>query len=174
MIDSPSRTVARRLPEPPVQMLVAMLVIGIGAVLITWLGRSGAASPEQYAIFPRLFVFNDNVQAWAMLAGVVFASRVQAVQSSTMRLAERVGARPGLTCALAFAAMAAGARFVYLAHPLSMDEYAPLMQANAFAQGRLAAHYPLPLLDGIVSPSFRGSFMLVDPCRRTGPASRCC
>jgi hypothetical protein len=85
-----------------------------------------------------------------------------------MRLAGWVGAHPRATCGLAFVALAAGGRFVYMAHPLSMDEYAPMMQAGAFAQGDLVAHYPVPLLDRMVWGPFRGTFVLLNPA--TGAA----
>lgn len=156
------RTGVRRLPVPPVQDLLAIFAIGGGAVLMTLLNRSGEAAPGQYSIFERLFFFNDYAGSLAMLIGVVLALQVEAIQTGAMRLAEWIGMHPRTTCALAFVAMAAGARFVYMAHPLSMDEYVPVMQANAFAHGELVAHYPVPLLDEIVWEPFRGSFILLN------------
>ena len=156
-------SVEQRLTAPPIRYLAAILALGAGAVFMTLLNRSGEAPPEQYAIFARLFFFNDHVGSLAMLIGAVLALKLRPIQSGTVRLAAWVGRHPGRTCAIAFVALAAGARFVYLSHPLSMDEYAPVMQASAFARGDLTAHYPVALLEQIVAGAFRGNFILVDP-----------
>jgi hypothetical protein len=66
---------------------------------------------------------------------------------------------------VAFLVLATCARYVYIAHPLSMDEYAPWMQANAFARGELKVHYPRELLDAIVPRQFQGVFLAVDHAR---------
>jgi hypothetical protein len=50
--------------------------------------------------------------------------------------------------------LAAAALLVYRAHPLSMDEYAPLFQARVFARGRLHAQVPPELVPRLV-PAFR-------------------
>lgn len=163
MFKPTDRSGARRLSEPPIQVLVAIFIVSIGAMLSTVLNRSGSAAPEQYVIFTRLFFFNDYVGSLAMLIAFALALKMEAIQTATMRLAEWVGTHPRAACTLAFAALAAGARFVYMAHPLSMDEYVPVMQANAFAHGELAVHYPVPLLDEIVWRPFRGSFILLNP-----------
>jgi hypothetical protein len=154
---------AGRLPPPSPSALAIIYVLGFGAVLSTWLNRSGEAPPEAYGIFTRLYFFNDHVESLALLAALLLVQMLPAVQRAVIRLAEWVGAHPRATCGLAFVALAAGGRFVYLAHPQSMDEYVPVMQAGAFARGELTAHYPVPLLDRIVWPPFRGTFVLLDP-----------
>ena len=60
-------------------------------------------------------------------------------------------------------AMCLGAVTVYHNHPLSMDEYAPYFQSQAFAAGHLAGQFPAPLLDWLVPPYFQDYFLFVSP-----------
>lgn len=156
-------------PEPSIRaMMVATVALCCAAPLITSLSRSGKAPPEAYLIFQRLFFFNDYAGSLAMLAALALVLALPRVQHAVVRLAEWVGEHPAQTITVAFVILALCSRFVYLAHPLSMDEYAPLVQANAFARGELKAHYPPELLDAIVPKQFQGIFLAVD--RRTGDA----
>jgi hypothetical protein len=54
------------------------------------------------------------------------------------------------------------AKFVYLAHPLAMDESVPVMQSEAFAAGQLVGKFPPALVDWLVMPSFQGHFIKVN------------
>jgi len=153
----------------PRKLLLATLGLGLLAPLICLDGRSGSAPPEMYQIFERLFFFNDYRGALAMQLGLLLALVWAPLRDGVERLAQGIGAHPARACALAFVALAAGARFVYFAHPYSMDEYAPVLQAHAFAHGDLAAHYPPTLLDRIVVPFFQGWFVLVN--HATGDAA---
>jgi hypothetical protein len=152
----------------PQLLAVLLLLIGMAPPLITLFGRMGSARPEAYRIFDRLFFFNDHVGSIAMQAALMVAVMLPAVHERIARLAEAVAQRPGRACAIAFAGLALGARFVGHAHPFSMDEYAPVLQAHAFAHGAVAAHYPPEQLDRIVWPAFQGWFILVD--KATGDA----
>lgn len=140
----------------------ATLAVCFAAPIFTWYLRSGSAPPEAYRIFQRLFFFNDNAGSWAMLAALLLALSVRGLQDAVARGAEWVGENPGWACAASFVALAAGARIVYLAHPLSMDEYAPWMQAHALAQGQLTARYPPELIDWIVPKWFQNVFIFVN------------
>jgi hypothetical protein len=144
------------------------VVLSSGAVLATALPHflAGVSSPDKYAAFYRLFYFNDAIGSLAMLLALLLALAAPGTRSSIIRLATWAGEHPGTVAMVAFVCLALGARFVYLRHPFSMDEYAPTMQAHAFAQGQLEAFYPPALLDPILP--FRGSFMVVDP--KTGGA----
>jgi hypothetical protein len=73
------------------------------------------------------------------------------------------GRRPGLVAALSALAFAAGSRFVYHAHPLSMDEHAVLFQSRAFVEGRLSGQYPPWLLEWLVPEFFEGRFFKLAP-----------
>jgi hypothetical protein len=156
-------------PETITHVLVAATVaLCCAAPLLTSLSRSGQAPTEAYLIFERLFFFNDYAGSLAMLVALVVALALPKVQDAVVHLATWVAEHPASTIAAAFVTLALCSRFVYLAHPLSMDEYAPWMQARAFARGGLTWHYPVDLLDQIVPRQFHGFFIGVD--RSTGAA----
>ena len=69
-----------------------------------------------------------------------------------MLFRSRLAADPRPFIAAATLVLAAAALLVYRAHPLSMDEYAPLFQARAFARGRLAGQVPSELVPRLVPP----------------------
>lgn len=145
---------------------MAILALGCIAPIVTALDRVGDAGPLQYRIFPRLFLFDDRVNAIAMEAAFLVALAWPGVREAVGRLATAVSERPVHACVLAFVSLAAASRLVYIGHPLSMDEYAPLLQASAFAHGDVAVHYPPNLVDAIVKPGFQGYFLFVN--RSTG------
>lgn len=141
---------------------VATLTLACAAPFITRFARMEGLPFEVYPIFERLFTFNDHWQSIAMLAALALALVSPPLREAASRLAAWMGGRPGLTALLSFLALALGAKFIYRAHPLSMDEYMPWMQAHALARGQAVLHYPPELLDRIVPPSFQGSFVLVE------------
>ena len=57
--------------------------------------------------------------------------------------------------------LAASSYWVYLAHPLAMDESAPYMQAQIFSSGALVGQLPPELLDWLVYPPFQDYFVHV-------------
>lgn len=144
------------------RLAIVALTLACAAPAITRLSRAEGLAPEDYLIFDRLFTFNDFVQSLAMLAALALALACPPLRQPMARLAAWIGAHPGQTAMAAFIGLAAGAFFVYRAHPLSMDEYAPWMQAHAFARGQGAMLYPRELLDDIVPPGVQGSFIPVD------------
>lgn len=149
----------------PRRLAIATLALACAAPVITRLSRIDALPFETYPIFERLFVFNDFMQSLAMLAALVLAWACPPLREAVTRLAGWLGEHPAKAATLAFGGLAAGALFVYRAHPLSMDEYAPWMQAHAFAKGSGMQFYPRELLDAMVPPAVQGSFILVDPAR---------
>lgn len=148
--------------SPPQRLLLATVAICCAATLLTGPFPIEHAAPLLYEIFERLFFFNDYAGSLAMLAGLVLATAWPKLQDAATWTAKLMGEHPAKTSAIAFVTFAAGAQCIYLAHPLSMDEYAPLMQAHALAHGQLTAHYPAALLDSIVPPWFQGNFVLVN------------
>src|SRR5216684_2285165 len=71
---------------------------------------------------------------------------------------ERLAARPWTFIAAATATLAVAAVVVYHRHPLSMDEYAPLFQARAFARGSLWGEVPPEVLPRLI-PIRSGDFL---------------
>jgi len=90
-------------------------------------------------IFWHLFL-RDEPTAAVLGLGIVLASVLVARHLWPAALdgaLERLAARPWTFIAAATATLAVAALIVYRRHPLSMDEYAPLFQARAFARGSL-------------------------------------
>lgn len=149
-------------------LIVAILLSGIAASLITALGRSGNAAKDTYPVFLQQFFFDDAKHSIAMLGAFVFALCFAPARRLTAALAKGIETHPTRACAITFAAMAVVSQLVYQTYPYSMDEYAPLLQARAFATGSLTANYPPALLDLIVHPAFQGVFIVVN--KTTGHA----
>ncbi|MCY4752996.1 hypothetical protein [Pelomonas aquatica] len=151
------------LSDPALRRLaLATLTLACAAPVITRLSRMEGLSLENYPIFERLFTLNDHVQSLAMLAALALTLVWAAPRNAAEWLAAWMGAHPLRASTLVFAALLLGARFIYRAHPLSMDEYVPWMQAHAFAKGQGVLHYPLALLDAVVPLQFQGAFVIVD------------
>jgi hypothetical protein len=74
-----------------------------------------------------------------------------------------LGEHPMLTAGTATGVLCAGALLVYRAHPLAMDEYAPLFQSQAFAAGHLTGQFPAGLLDALIPKGFQNYFLNVSP-----------
>jgi len=70
-------------------------------------------------------------------------------------------ARPWLLAAVLFPVLCLGSLFVYRNHPLSMDEYAALFQARAFAEGRLTGAFPPELMDRLIPKFLQNHFLIV-------------
>ncbi len=61
------------------------------------------------------------------------------------------------------ALLALGTVGIYHDYPLSMDEYAAVLQAKIFASGHLFAQLPRDLVDWLVVRGFNGSFLVASP-----------
>lgn len=135
----------------------------VQAMLWTWTGRN-VFSP----IFRALLLLYDghgNVLLLA-LAVLAFFLRRQPVVLAAVRVA---GERPWALAVLLFPLFCAGSLRVYHDYPLSMDEYAAVFQAKAFAAGRLAGAFPPDLLDFLIPPFFQNVFLNVS--RASGDVS---
>lgn len=152
----------------PKGLLALTLLLAAAAPLAMYSARTPGSNELDYLIYYRLLFFNDFTNSLAMLAALVAALAIAPLRDAATRLAALVSRYPGRTCVAAFVVLAVASRTVYLAFPLSMDEYAPLLQARIFAQGDLAATYPRELLDRMVLPGFQGAFVLVN--HETGQA----
>ena len=69
---------------------------------------------------------------------------------------------PWKVSALLFVIACAAARTVYMAHPLSMDEYSASFQAQVFASGRLATQYPPDWMPWLFDKGFHGGFFALN------------
>jgi hypothetical protein len=141
------------------------LIVTAGVLLLQINLRTGEWAPELLPIFYRLFAFEDYTAAYLFLAVVLIAG-VPDLQRLAELLTRRIGERPALVSGITTIVLAAGALWVYHAHPLAMDEAAPYMQSKAFADGKLVGKFPPALLDWLVVPGFQNYFIHVS--RQTG------
>jgi len=136
---------------------------GTGALAVAGIGLAGLSpllaqplpdgGPVAPHVFEYLFYRNEPRAAWLAMAIVLVAALATRWNRTPERfLVSRLAADPRAFIAAVTVALAASAFLVYRAHPLSMDEYAPLFQARVFARGHLAAKVPPLLLPRLVPP----------------------
>lgn len=141
------------------------------AVLIAALAFATAAlaawtiDPDDALAFWLLFRRFEVVGSGLALALLLLAAALARRRAGQLAeaIVARLAAFPRAITVAAVALLAIGARFVYHAHPLSMDEYVALFQARVFAAGRLTGHFPPALLDWLVPPVARLLFFEVSP-----------
>lgn len=144
-------------------------VIGVCAVaflativIIAWQMalRTGLLDPSDVPIFYGLFLFQDYAAAF-VFSLVLLLALVPGLQRAATAVAQWFGTHPVRVAIVIAVLLAAGAYWVYHAHPLAMDEAAPYMQAKVFASGSLVGQLPPDLLDWLVYPPFQDYFIHV-------------
>jgi hypothetical protein len=125
--------------------------------------RSGFTS-----IFAHLF-YRDAVANWVLMMLVLCAYLLRRRSDSVLAAIQAAGSRPWLVAAVLFPLLCLGTLRIYHDHPLSMDEYAAVFQAKAFAAGRLSGAFPPDLLDALIPVKFQNYFLTVS--RASGEAS---
>ncbi|HEV7613177.1 MAG TPA: hypothetical protein VGO37_14955, partial [Steroidobacteraceae bacterium] len=113
-------------------------------------------------IFRQLLIVDDFRSAWLALAICLLAA-VWKRPAPIVRLADFFGNHPYSLSFASVALLALGAVGVYHDYPLSMDEYAAVLQAKIFASGHLFAQLPRDLVDWLVVSGFNGSFLVASP-----------
>jgi hypothetical protein len=133
---------------PPAPTLLLGCLLGAALVqlaLARHAGHAQAFSP----IFSYLLGSYDthgNALLFALALGAFLLRRQPAVAGLVRIAADR----PRLVAAVAFPLLCLGALRVYRGYPLSMDEYAALFQAQAFATGKLGGQFPPELLEQLL------------------------
>jgi hypothetical protein len=136
--------------------VLATILLG----LALWLLRRGLDSPYEVAIYRRLALFEDY-HAVVPFVAVLLLALLPALRNLGARIAGWCAQRIAVVALTAVAVAAAGAHGVYHAHPLSLDEYAMVLQSRIFAEGRLTGVFPPALADWLVPPSIQGKFLKV-------------
>jgi hypothetical protein len=153
---SPPRTsllTALRAPVGALEGTVAAAVVLAGLALLL-AGPVTSAHPATNHVFRYLFDRNEPAAAWLALAIVVVAFVLARSPAFPERPAvARLAADPRGFILAVTVVLAACSLLVYRAHPLSMDEYAPLFQARVFARGQLHAQVPPELVPRLVPAS---------------------
>ena len=122
--------------------------------------RRGILDPETAPIFYRLFLFEDYGASFLFVA-VLLGAMVPAAQTAGRAVSLALGRVPLAVALACSAALAIASVTIYHAHPLAMDESAPVMQSMAFASGRLLGQYPSALIDWLIYPPFQNYFIHV-------------
>lgn len=136
------------------------LALNIGIIVNQMALRAGELNPEWVPIFPRLYLFQDYPAAMLYVLALILGLLPQ-FQQFGLRTARYMGEHPVAASAVLLVVMGFGARWVYWAHPLAMDEAAPYMQSKIFAAGQLAGQFPPALVDRLVYPDFQNYFINV-------------
>lgn len=134
---------------------------------VVW--RTSAGNPDGFSpIFAYLLTAYDRHGNFLLLAvaACAYFLRRQPAALGAIRLA---GEHPWLAAAAAFPLLCVGSLRIYHDLPLSMDEYAAVFQAKAFAAGSLAGAFPPELIDGLIPRLFQNYFFVVS--RTTGEVS---
>lgn len=151
-----TRPAARELRE----LFLASLAITAGLFLYLAWRRAGVPDPHALGIFRYLILTQDFYVA-PLFAAALCVALAPPLRRAGLRCAVWCARHPRWLAAATFLVLAAGARLVYHAHPLAMDEYAPLFQSEAFAAARLTGQLPPALVDWLVPKGFQGVFFKV-------------
>lgn len=142
----------------PVWLVTFIVTIGVWYWVFTL--RAGIFDPYGVSIYWHLFFFQDYWAALAMLAAMPLALLAPA-RALAGRCVDWVGRHQELFAFACVVAVAAGAKMIYHAYPLSLDEYSAWLQARVFASGHLTGQIPPVLVDWVVPDRFQGRFINV-------------
>jgi hypothetical protein len=148
-----------------VTFFAAALLLTVAVIALQLAGRGEVFDVEALLIFRRLFLFQDYPGSLLFILALILALLPQ-VQTAGFRLGAWLGTRPVVAAVLSCGVLSLGAVWVYGAHPLAMDEFAPYMQSQIFREGALLGRFPAELLDWLVVPGFQDYFIHVS--RETG------
>ncbi|HEX2649775.1 MAG TPA: hypothetical protein VHN19_07535 [Burkholderiales bacterium] len=121
------------------------------------------------AVFAQLLATGDWLANWLLLALAVGAYALRGHAGTLLSAVRMAGSHPWRLAAVVFPLLCLGALRIYHDQPLSMDEYAVLFQAKAFAAGRLGGVFPPELVDALIPHPFQNVFLAVS--RTTGEVS---
>ncbi|MBC7804317.1 MAG: hypothetical protein H7Y16_10610 [Candidatus Parcubacteria bacterium] len=107
------------------------------------------------------FLLGFDTHANVLLLAIAVAAFLLRRSSIALGALRTCTARPWLLAAALFPVLCLGSLFVYHDQPLSMDEYAALFQAKAFAEGRLSGAFPPELMDRLIPTFLQNHFLIV-------------
>ncbi len=132
--------------------VMAISGVALGALSLVLAQPLPSGGPVAGHIFEYLFFRNEPQAAWLAIAVVLASAALARWGRVPGSVVSRLAADPRAFVAGVTLVLAAAALLVYRAHPLSMDEYAPLFQARVFARGRLTGQVPPELVPRLVPP----------------------
>jgi len=130
---------------------LALFGVGAGLLCIAFilLYTRFPQVPERRYIFDYLLRTQD-VPGAAMVIFIAVAAAFAPLARAGLALVEVTGRRPWVTTLVTFLVLCAGQLFVAKDHALAGDEHLILLQAKAFAAGRLTAQFPPELLSWVL------------------------
>src|SRR6267154_443214 len=131
---------------------MAISAVALGALSLMLAQPLPSGGPVAPHVFEYLFSRNEPQAAWLAIAVVLASAALARWGRVPGSVVSRLTADPRAFVAGVTLVLAAAALLVYRAHPLSMDEVAPLFQARVFARGRLAGQVPPELMPRLVPP----------------------
>ena len=123
--------------------------------------RSQTNDPHKTGIF-QLLVFIHDYYAAPLFALVLLVALVPAFQSAGVAVAEWCSRHVVAVAALTTLTLALGSHAVYHAHPLTMDEFAPVFQSAVFAEGSLTGQFPPDLVPWLIAKHYLNMFFKAD------------
>jgi hypothetical protein len=118
--------------------------------------------PERRYIFAYLLRTQDLPgAAWPIL--IALAAAWPPLARPGLALVEAIGRRPWATALIAFVVLCAGQLLVAKDHALAGDEHLVLLQAKAFAAGRLTAQFPPELVSWVVPRPYVNLWLYASP-----------
>ena len=129
--------------------------------VVIW--STGTGNPYRFSqIFWYLLTAYDTHGNLLLAAAAVCAFLLRR-RPHALRIVRFAAEHPWTLAAVAFPLLCLGSLRVYHDYPLSMDEYAAVFQARAFAAGRLSGSFPPELLDRLIPSFFQNLFLRVSP-----------
>jgi hypothetical protein len=118
--------------------------------------------PERRFIFDHLLRTQDLPGA-ALVIFIAIAAAWPALARAGLALIEAIGRKPGTTALITFLVLCAGQLLVAKHHALAGDEHLMLLQAKAFAAGRLTAQFPPELVSWLVPEPYLNRWLYASP-----------
>ena len=129
--------------------------------LVIW--HSGTGNPSGFSPIFRYLLTAHDAHGNFLLALAAVCAFLLRRRPEVLPVVRFAAERPWAVAAAAFPLLCLGSLRVYHDYPLSMDEYAAVFQAKAFAAGRLSGSFPPELLDQLIPSFFQNFFLRVSP-----------
>ncbi len=145
----------RRLGASDRFLLATLAGTALGLAALLWLTPGGLSLIFYYLLKEDVPLAEASLLA--LLVPLVLGRRARAL----LWIPEWAARHARGVAIVAVLLLGLAARFVYHAHPFSMDEYAAWFQGRVFAAGRLTGSFPVQWMDRMVSVAFQNTFFLV-------------
>ena len=150
-------------PRKPIEGFAACVTaLTVGIIVLLGHERADVSNAFSIPVYSHLVLFQDYYAAFVFVA-VLVAALLPALRAVAERCALWLGHHTPAVAVITAAVLALGTHAVYHVHPLAADEYTVIFQSRIFAEGRLAGHLPVPLLDWLVPPFFQERFFQLSP-----------